>query len=140
MLLKPDRTGRFDRLDREPVTAPVREEAGTGQSLEPDKNRSKPLWTGSNRRNRWTGDGFDKPAGRAFGLTKKIVCILFFYFLQDPFFFNIFLSYYFFSFQRKNSQNSPESKLIFSFILKIIEIQFFYLIVSLPISLLVRVS
>jgi UDP-N-acetyl-D-mannosaminuronic acid transferase (WecB/TagA/CpsF family) len=27
MLLKPDRTGRFNRFDREPVTAPVREEA-----------------------------------------------------------------------------------------------------------------
>jgi hypothetical protein len=139
MLLKPDRTGRFDRLDREPVTAPVREEAGTGQSLEPDKNRSKPLWTGSNRRNRWTGDGFDKPAGRAFGLTKKSY-VYYFLLFTGSFFFNIFLSYYFFSFQRKNSQNSPESKLIFSFILKIIEIQFFYLIVSLPISLLVTVS
>ena len=71
MLLKPDRTGRFDRLDREPVTAPIREEAKNRWSQEPVKNWSEPARTGVNRWNRWTGDGSGKPDGSVFSLKKN---------------------------------------------------------------------
>jgi hypothetical protein len=49
MLLKPDRTGR---LDREPVTAPVRTLAVNRQSAKPVKISEKPSRTVSNRLNR----------------------------------------------------------------------------------------
>jgi hypothetical protein len=52
MLLKPDRTGRLDRLDREPVTAPVRTLAVNRQSAKPVKISEKPSRTVSNRLNR----------------------------------------------------------------------------------------
>jgi hypothetical protein len=71
MLLKPDRTGRLDRLDREPVTAPVRTLAVNRQSAKPVKISEKPSRTISNRLNHWTGGGFGKPAGPILTLKKK---------------------------------------------------------------------
>jgi hypothetical protein len=65
LLLKPDQTDRFDRLDREPVTAPARTLAVNRQSVNRPKsmkNRPEPFRTGG---------GFGKPAGPILTLKKK---------------------------------------------------------------------